>query len=64
MEILPPVKKHCGDEFGITDPESFLGLQTPVRALVGDQMAALFGHRCFEPGEVKVSKGSRRFCDN
>ena len=60
VSILPPVRDSI-DDFGTTDPEVFVGVQAPVKALVGDQMAALFGHRCFDPGEVKVSKGSGSF---
>ncbi len=60
MGILPPVKDTV-DDFGFTDPGSFCGLKSPIYALAGDQMAALFGHRCFDPGEVKVSKGSGGF---
>ncbi|WP_319562930.1 FGGY family carbohydrate kinase [Marispirochaeta sp.] len=60
VTILPPVLNSV-DDFGMTDPDSFAGVQAPVKALVGDQMAALFGHRCFDPGEVKVSKGSGGF---
>ncbi len=58
--IFPPVRDTVSD-FGLTDPAVFTGIETPIRALVGDQMAALFGHRCFTPGEVKVSKGSGAF---
>lgn len=58
--IFPPVLDTVAD-FGETDPACFAGIKTPIRSLVGDQMAALFGHRCFASGEVKVSKGSGAF---
>jgi glycerol kinase len=58
--IFPPVLETV-DDFGMTDPGLFAGIRAPILALVGDQMAALFGHRCFTPGEVKVSKGSGGF---
>ena len=59
-KIFPPVLDTV-DSFGETDPGLFSGIRAPIRALVGDQMGALFGHRCFAPGEVKVSKGSGGF---
>lgn len=61
MAILPEVKDTNGD-FGMVDPSLF-GASFPIRAAVGDQMAACFGHCCFEPGSVKISQGSGAFVD-
>lgn len=60
--ILPEVRDTSGD-FGTTDPAELEGFSIPIRALVGDQMSALFGHCCFRPGEVKISQGSGSFVD-
>ncbi len=62
MNILPEVRDTSGD-YGVTDRASFGGYALPIRAVVGDQMSALFGHCCFTSGEVKVSQGSGSFID-
>jgi len=60
-KILPSVRDTSGD-FGETDPHLF-GEAIPIKAVAGDQMAALFGHCCFSAGEVKISQGSGAFVD-
>jgi glycerol kinase len=60
--MFPDVKETNGD-FGVTNPDAFLGQAIPIRAAAGDQMAAMFGQRCFEPGLVKISQGSGAFVD-
>ncbi len=62
MNILPEVRETAGD-FGSTDSEIFGGISIPIKAVVGDQMSALFGHRCFKKGDVKISQGSGSFVD-
>jgi len=62
MEILPEVRDTSSD-YGYTDRDAFAGCRLPIRAVVGDQMAALFGHCCFRNGEVKISQGSGSFID-
>ncbi|TGK06435.1 glycerol kinase [Leptospira fletcheri] len=62
VRIFPTVK-DTGADFGSTDPSLFGGISVPIRAVVGDQMAALFGHCCFEKGGVKISQGSGAFVD-
>lgn len=62
MSIFPEVLESNGD-FGSTDPALFDGVEIPIRASIGDQMAALFGHGCFEAGDVKISQGSGAFVD-
>jgi len=59
--FLPPVLDNT-DGFGKTTPELF-GVEIPIGACVGDQMAALFGHCCFNAGETKISQGSGAFVD-
>lgn len=61
MNIFPEALSSDGD-FGETHPELF-GAPIPIRGNLGDQMAALFGHCCFSPGEVKISQGSGAFVD-
>jgi glycerol kinase len=58
-QILPEVKSSSGF-FGITKKELF-GAEIPVTGVAGDQQAALFGHACFEPGDVKNTYGTGCF---
>ena len=62
MDILPEVRE-TKDNFGFTSEELFDGAEIPIGAIVGDQMASLFGHCCFEKGDVKISQGSGSFVD-
>ncbi|MBI1859233.1 MAG: glycerol kinase GlpK [Candidatus Melainabacteria bacterium] len=57
--MLPKVLKSNG-EFGYTDPDLF-GTSIPIRAVLGDQQAALFGNACFNTGDVKVTYGTGGF---
>ncbi len=59
MEMLPEVRDTSGF-FGNTDKEIF-GESIPIRAAVGDQQSSLFGHGCYQPGDVKCSLGSGSF---
>lgn len=61
MKIFPKVIDSNG-HFGDTDPSIFGGA-IPIHGCLGDQMAALFGHCCFDAGEVKISQGSGAFVD-
>ncbi|MFW9904671.1 MAG: glycerol kinase 5 [Candidatus Thorarchaeota archaeon] len=61
-EILPELKETNGD-FGTTESSLFQGVEIPIRAACGDQQAALFGHCCFEKGDIKISQGSGSFVD-
>lgn len=49
------------DEFGETDPETFIGIQAPVTVGIVDQPAGLFGHLCLNEGESKVTYGTGAF---
>lgn len=60
--FLPEVLDNT-DGFGKTAPELFEGVEIPIGASIGDQMASLFGHCCFKPGETKISQGSGAFVD-
>jgi len=43
--------------FGFCDNPS-LPANLPIAGVMGDSQAALFGHRCFKPGQAKVTIGS------
>ena len=42
-------------------PESILGRRATIRAVAGDQQAALFGHGCFSQGQAKNTYGTGSF---
>jgi len=52
--------RGSGDGFGATEPLLF-GAGIPITAVLGDQQASLFGHGCFEKGELKVTYGTGAF---
>jgi glycerol kinase len=60
--ILPELRETISD-FGSTEPSLFDGASIPIKAVAGDQQAALFGQCCFEAGDVKISQGSGAFVD-
>jgi glycerol kinase len=60
-EILPEVIGTNG-HFGDIDVSLF-GAKIPIHAVAGDQQSALFGHCCFNSGDVKISQGSGAFVD-
>ncbi len=57
--MLPQVRDTAGD-FGTITAE-YLGAALPVRAVAGDQQAALVGQACFSPGMVKATYGTGGF---
>lgn len=57
--MLPDVRDSGGD-FGVTDAALF-GVEIPIRAVLGDQQAALFGQSCFKTGMVKSTYGTGCF---
>lgn len=59
LNIFPKVFNTNGF-FGETD-EHIFGKSIPITAIVGDQQASLFGHRCFNPGDLKITLGSGAF---
>ncbi|MBW3625877.1 MAG: glycerol kinase GlpK [Armatimonadetes bacterium] len=58
--ILPEVKPSSG-LFGETAPESGLPRGIPITGVAGDQQAALYGQRCFGPGDAKCTYGTGAF---
>ncbi len=57
--VFPEIRETAGD-FGVT--EAF-GDPIPIRCVVADQQAALFGEACFERGSVKCTNGTGSFID-
>ncbi|MGH6941370.1 FGGY-family carbohydrate kinase [Hypericibacter sp.] len=55
-----PELRRSADRFGSTLPE-FFGGPIPITAAMGDQQAALFGHGCFDPLQLKVTYGTGAF---
>lgn len=57
---LPQVLES-GAEFGVTDKRSFVGAGVPIRAILGDQQAALYGQACWSAGDMKNTYGTGCF---
>ncbi|WP_018110932.1 glycerol kinase GlpK [Thermus igniterrae] len=57
--MLPEVRPSDGD-FGETLPGLF-GAAIPIRGVLGDQQAALFGQAALDPGEGKCTYGTGAF---
>jgi glycerol kinase len=57
---LPRVVPSCG-ELARTRAEALHGHEVPIAGVAGDQQAALFGQRCFEPGLGKNTYGTGSF---
>jgi glycerol kinase len=56
---LPEIRETSGD-FGVTE---LFGGPIPIKSVVADQQAALFGEACFEEGNVKCTNGTGTFVD-
>ncbi|MCC8022622.1 MAG: glycerol kinase GlpK [Clostridiales bacterium] len=56
-ECLPEVTDSNGD-FGSTDLGGFLDTPIPIRGVLGDSHAALFGQDCRRPGRIKATYGT------
>ena len=57
VEMLPEVVSSSG-LLGETTAEGALPVPLPIAGIAGDSHAALFGQRCFSPGDVKVTVGT------
>lgn len=55
-EVVPSVYP-----FGVSDPELCSGVSAPINASLVDQQASLFGHKCFDKGEAKITYGTGGF---
>ncbi|MGE0200284.1 MAG: glycerol kinase GlpK [Candidatus Melainabacteria bacterium] len=58
--LLPEVHPSQG-VLGNTDPAVTDGVAVPIAALCGDQQAALFGQKCWQPGLAKSTYGTGAF---
>lgn len=58
--MLPQVKPSSS-LYGETCIGEDSGLRIPIAGIAGDQQAALFGHRCVEPGQAKNTYGTGCF---
>lgn len=56
--ILPEVVLN---QFGMSDPSLTGGISIPITGAAGDQQAALFGQKCWKPGESKSTYGTGTF---
>lgn len=56
-EMLPELVSSSGLR-GETTADGALPAPVPIAGIAGDSHAALFGQRCFSPGEVKVTVGT------
>lgn len=54
---LPEIRPS-GADYGYSSPDSVLGQRLAFRCVMGDSHAALFGQRCDNPGEGKVTFGT------
>lgn len=59
---MPPVVDSAGDHFGSTHPD-ILGSSVPIRSVMADQSAAVFGSGCFYRGDTKMTLGTGSFLD-
>ena len=60
IETLPEVKPSSSI-FGYTKKHHFFGHEIPIGGVLGDQQAALFGHRAFIKGDIKNTYGTGCF---
>lgn len=59
FQLLPKVLNSI-DDYGELE-ENILGLSIPIKAVAGDQQAALFGQTCYEKGSIKNTYGTGCF---
>ena len=57
-ESMLPEVRSSGELYGYVD---VLGCQIAISGMAGDQQAALFGHKCFNPAEGKNTYGTGCF---
>jgi glycerol kinase len=58
--VLARVERSGGD-FGVTVAQEGIAAGVPIRAVLGDQQAALYGQGCTQPGEGKNTYGTGCF---
>jgi len=55
------VSSNDPNGFGMARADGPFGAEIPVTGILGDQHAAIVGHACFEPGEMKNTYGTGCF---
>jgi glycerol kinase len=61
FEIEPALLPEVVPSAGIVAEAKLHGAAVPLAGIAGDQQAALFGQRCFRPGEAKATYGTGSF---
>ena len=64
LGIDPSILPEIGDsarDFGVSDPDEFLGISAPITAMLNDQQAALLGQGCVRKGMLKTTYGTGCF---
>ncbi len=56
-----PEKRDTNADFGVT--KLFGNGEIPIKCIIADQQASLFGQCCFEFGDLKVTNGTGSFVD-
>lgn len=59
-DVQRPLVKNSSHDFGLTEKTIF-GEEIPINSLIGDQQSALFGQRCYNPGDAKNTYGTGCF---
>lgn len=59
MSMLPEIRPSLGDFRTVRQRGSLSGV--PIRGILGDQQAAMFGQSCFRPGTAKTTYGTGLF---
>jgi len=62
MSMMPKIVDSCGDHFGATKPGLF-GVSIPIKAVLADQSASVFGSGCNRVGSAKITMGTGSFLD-
>ena len=61
FSVPPSVLPRVVPSSGVVGEGKLLGALVPVGGIAGDQQAALFGQRCFTPGQAKATYGTGAF---
>merc|ERR1719381_445234 len=59
---MPKIVDSCGDHCGATKPGLF-GVSIPIKAVLADQSASVFGSGCNRVGSAKITMGTGSFLD-
>lgn len=61
-DLLPEIRDDGGHDLAFLDPH-ILGVELPIRALIGDQHGAILGLGCFDAGQATCIHGTGSFVD-